>query len=66
MGGRVRGWGAGIDLAELKITECSFHGFPRLLFPYSRFSKIGETNLDGCSARVFFIFCDFRFSLFGF
>ena len=36
-----------------KIPTCPFHGFQKIFIPYSRFSRIDQTDLDHFPARVF-------------
>ena len=35
----------GIPVVESKNTKCPFHVFGKMLFPHSRFSRNGQTDL---------------------
>ena len=65
MGGRYGrgGWGVVVPLVELKNTQIVIPCFLGIVIPYSIFSGIEETNLDGFPARAFFEFIDFRFGI---
>ena len=52
LGKSVSGKEVGIPLVELNITNTHAMFF-NMLFPYSRFSTIGQTDLEFSSARIF-------------
>ena len=53
MEGRAGGWELGIPVAELKNTKLPSHSFSMTLIPYSRFSRIDQTDLENfCCPRL--------------
>ena len=47
-----------IPLLELKVQNDHSMFFFDVLIPYSRLSRIDQTNIDGLPAHIFFIFPD--------
>ena len=54
--------GLEILVVQLEMPTCPFRVFFNILFAYSRSSRIDDTNLDGVSARFFFMISEFSVS----